>query len=145
MSYGLRSWSHTIWRATVHMVWVTKYRYPVLKWEVQKRVRELIIQVADANDMKILKWAVAKDHIHIHVEYPPKLSISDIAKRMKWRSSRNIQREFEEIKKRYRWKHFWAIWYWYWTTWVVTEEMINEYIEHHREIPNGDLGNIILE
>ena len=145
MSYGLRSGSHTIWRATVHLVRVTKYRYPILQWELQKRLREIVIQVADTNDIRILKWAVSKDHVHVHLEYPPKLSISDIAKRMKWRASRRIQDEFPELRKKYWWKHLRAIWYWYWTTGKLTEEMINEYIEHHRERPNSDMGNIILE
>ena len=45
---------HTITRLTVHIVWVTKYRYHVLKGEVQKRCRELIIQICDAEDIKIL-------------------------------------------------------------------------------------------
>ena len=145
MWYGQRVWSHTIWRATVHIVRVTKYRYPILKGAIQKRLRDLVIQVCDANDIKILKWAVSKDHIHLHLEYPPKISISDIARRLKGKTSRYIQNEFPELKKKYWGKHLWAIWYWYWTTGVITEDMINEYIEHHREIPNKDLWNIILE
>jgi putative transposase len=36
----------------VHIVWVTKYRYAVLKGEVQKRCRELIIQMCDAEDVR---------------------------------------------------------------------------------------------
>ena len=61
----------------VHLVWVTKYRYPVLRGDIQKRCRELIIQICDAEDVQILKGVVSKDHIHMHVEYPSKLSISE--------------------------------------------------------------------
>jgi len=78
-----RKGSHTITRLTVHLVWVTKYRYPVLKGEIQKRCRSLLIQDCDALDIKILKGVVSKDHIHMHVEYPPKLSISAMAKQLK--------------------------------------------------------------
>ena len=45
-----RRGGHTVTRLTVHIVWVTKYRYAVLKGEIQKRCRELIIQVCDAED-----------------------------------------------------------------------------------------------
>ena len=38
-----RSGNHTISKLTVHLVWVTKYRYHVLKGEIQKRCRELLI------------------------------------------------------------------------------------------------------
>ena len=66
-----RRGDHTVTRLTVHIVWVTKYRYAVLKGEIQKRCRELIIQVCDAKDVTILKGAVSKDHVHLHLEYPP--------------------------------------------------------------------------
>jgi REP-associated tyrosine transposase len=49
----------------------------VLRGNVQKRCRELINQICDAEDVRILKGGVSKDHIHMHIEYPPKLSVSD--------------------------------------------------------------------
>jgi putative transposase len=60
--------SHSITRLTVHIVWVTKYRYPVLKGDIQRRCRELIIQICDAEDVRILKGVVSKDHVHMHIE-----------------------------------------------------------------------------
>ncbi|MGG6264402.1 IS200/IS605 family transposase, partial [Leptolyngbya sp. AN03gr2] len=88
-----RRGSHTVTRLTVHLVWVTKYRYPVLKGEIQKRCRELIIQICDAEDVKILKGVVSKDHVHMHIEYPPSKSISDLVRRIKGRTSRLLQQE----------------------------------------------------
>ena len=78
----------TVSRLTVHLVWVTKYRYKVLTGDIQKRCRELLIQVCDAEDVLILSGVVSKDHIHIHIEYPPSVSISNLVKRMKGRASR---------------------------------------------------------
>ena len=49
-----RHGSHTVSRLTVHIVWITKYRYHVLTGDIQKRCRELIIQLCDAEDIKIL-------------------------------------------------------------------------------------------
>ena len=66
---------HTITRFTAHLVWGTKYRYPVLTGDIQQRCRERIIQICDAADVQILKGVVSKDHIHMHIEYPPKLSM----------------------------------------------------------------------
>jgi putative transposase len=48
-----------------------------------------------------LKGVVSKDHIHMLVEYPSKLSVSDLVKRLKGRSSRRLQDEFPASKKRY--------------------------------------------
>src|SRR5665647_1239239 len=85
-----RNGSHTVSRMTAHIVWVTKYRYHVLTGDVQKRCRDIVIQICDSEDVKILKGVVSKDHVHMHIEYPPKHSISDIVKRLKGNSSRKL-------------------------------------------------------
>ena len=85
----------------VHIVWSTKYRYSVLKGEVQIRCRDLIRQICDSQDVSILKGVVSKDHIHLDVSYPPKLSVSDLVKRLKGRTARLLLDEFAELKKRY--------------------------------------------
>ena len=125
-----RQGGHTISSLTAHIVWVTKYRYPVLKGKIQKRCRELLIQVCDAEDERILKGVVSKDHIHMHIEYPAKLSISNFVKRSKGRSSRVLQREYPELKKRYWGRHFLAIGYGAWSTGNVTDELVQAYLEH---------------
>jgi putative transposase len=140
-----RRGSHTVTRLTVHIVWVTKYRYPVLKGEVQKRCRELIMQISDAEDVKILKGVVSKDHVHMHVEYPPSQSVSELMRRIKGRTSRMLQREYLELEKKYWGRHFWAIGYGAWSTGNITEELVQEYLEHHRNPSNEDRENFMLE
>lgn len=66
----MRKGSHTVTRRRCHIVWVTKYLYHVLKGYIQYRCRELIIQICDVEEVKILKRVVSKDHMHIHIEYP---------------------------------------------------------------------------
>ena len=137
--------AHTVSRMTTHLVWVTKYRYPVLTGEVQQRCRALIIQICDSEDVKILKGVVSKDHVHMHIEYPPRLAMSDLVKRLKGRTSRMLQLEFTHLRKRYWGKHFWAIGYGAWSTGNITEELVQQYLEHHRDPGNSDTGNMILE
>jgi len=81
----------------------------------------------------------------MHIEYPPKLSMSDLVKRLKGRTSRRLQQEFPQLKKRYWGRHFWAIGYGGWSTGNITDNMVDEYLEHHRNPSNGDRGNMILE
>lgn len=83
-----RHGNQTVSRLTAHLVWVTKYRYEVLRGDIQLRCRELIIQICDAEDVRILKGVVSKDHVHMPIEYPPKTSLSDLVKRFKGRTSR---------------------------------------------------------
>jgi len=139
-----RKGSHTVSRISCHIVWSTKYRYKVLRGDVQSRCRELLIQICDAESVEILKGVVSSDHIHMHVEYSPKQSISFLVKQMKGRTSRKLQQEFPILGKTYWGKHFWATGYGAWSTGNITDEMVNEYLEHHRK-SNSDNSNFILE
>ena len=141
-----RHGSHTVSNLSAHLVWVTKYRYQVLKGDVQKRCRSILIQGCDAMDVRILKGVVSRDHIHMHIEYPTSLSVSEVVKRLKGRSSRLLQKEFPELKERYWGRHFWAIGYGVWSTGNMSEEFVNQYLEHHRDNPNNSSdGNFIIE
>jgi putative transposase len=137
--------SHTVSRLTAHLVWITKYRYDVLKGDIQLRCRELIIQICDAEDVRILKGVVSKDHVHMLIEYPPKTSLSDLVKRLKGRTSRRLQEEFPRLRKQYWGRHFWAIGYGAWSTGNITEEVVKKYLEHHRHPSNREAGDFILE
>ena len=141
---NIRKGSHSIHQLHVHLVWSTKYRYEVLRGDIQVRCRDLIRQTCDTLDIQILKGVVSKDHVHLHLSYPPKLSISDILKRLKGRSAKILLLEYSELKKRYWGGHLWGIGYGAWSTGNITDEMIQEYLNHHKEGPNSD-QNFILE
>ena len=139
-----RKGSHSVYELHVHIVWSTKYRYGVLRGDVQKRCRDLIRQMCDSMDIRILKGVVSKDHVHLHLSYPAKLSVSDIVKRLKGRSARLLLDEFSELKKRYWGQHLWGIGYGAWSSGNITDEMIDNYLDHHKDNPNSD-QNFILE
>ena len=140
-----RSNGHTVSRLTVHVVWCTKYRYPVLQGDIKQRCRTILIQICESDDIQILKGVITKDHVHIHMDYRPSQSISDIVKRLKGRSSRKLQQEFPELNKKYWGRHFWAIGFGCWSTGNITDEMVNEYLEHHRSPSDTDTSNFIVE
>ena len=137
--------SHSITNLSCHIVWATKYRYAVLRGDVQKRCRDLLIQICNSENVHILKGVVSKDHVHMHVEFPPSLSISVLVKKLKGRSSRMLQQEFPNLNKQYWGRHFWAVGYGAWSTGKITDEMVQEYLEHHKDKPNSEKGNWILE
>ena len=139
-----RTNGHSVSLLTVHIVWVTKYRYPVLEGDIKIRCRTILMQICEAEDIQILKGVVSKDHIHMHIEYRPSQDISTMVKLLKGCSSRKLQMEFPELKKRYWGRHFWAIGFGCWSTGNITDEMVNEYLEHHRK-PNDNSGNFIIE
>jgi len=132
-----RHGSHTVFNIEYHFVWVTKYRYQVLKGDIALRVRELVRQTCEIFEIRILKGVVSKDHVHLLVSAPPTIAPSEIMRRIKGRTSSKLFEEFPNIKKRYWGRHFWARGYFCVTAGQVTDEMIKEYLEHHFE-PNPD-------
>ena len=105
----------------------------------------MLKQIVEAEDMIILKGVISKNHVHMHLSYRPSQSISNIVKKLKGRSSRKLQQEFPELKKMYWGQHFWAIGYGCWSTGNITDEMVNDYLEHHRKSDDKDDSNFIIE
>ena len=58
--------------------------------------------------------------------YPPKLSISELIKRLKGRSSRKILQEYPHLKKRYWGGHFWGIGYGCWSVGNLTFDFLED-------------------
>ncbi len=140
-----RSNNHSVSRLTVHIVWCTKYRYDVLVGDIQLRCRTLLRQICESEDVVILRGVISRNHVHMHVEYRPSLSISTFVKKLKGRSSRKLQQEFPSLKNRYWGRHFWAVGYGCWSTGNITDEMVNEYLEHHRKSNQDGKDNFIIE
>ena len=114
--------------------------------ELRLRVREIIAQVAEEMSIKIVNGVLSADHIHVFVEIPPHISVSEFVKIAKGRSSRKIQQEFPEIRKKYWGCHFWGRGFFSSTSGNVTDDVINEYINRHSDAHlSNNLHNLSLE
>jgi putative transposase len=106
----------------------------------------VIAQVAEEKGVKIINGVLSADHVHLFVSIPPHVSVSDFVKIAKGRSSRKIQQEFPELRKRYWGRHFWCRGFYSTTSGNITDEIINEYINNHIDANKPDNeGNISLE
>ncbi len=85
----------------------------------------------------IVKGVLSRDHVHMFVAVPPQLSISELMRRVKGRSSRKIQQEFPALRKRYWGCHFWARGYFSTTSGNITDDVILQYLEEHIAKPTG--------
>lgn len=133
-----RKGSHSIFNIQLHISWITKYRYKVLKADVGQRAKHLIRQIAVENGVEILSGAIAPDHVHILVSIDPSISVSTLVKYLKGKTSRKLQMEFPELRKKYWGQHLWARGYFAVSVGNVTTDMIHEYIEHHFEGKEGE-------
>ena len=137
-----RKTTHSKYDLKVHLIWVTKYRFNVLVDDIRVRIRDLIRETCDAKDIHIIRGHVGADHVHLYISYPPQLSVTEIMKSIKGRSSRRIQEEFPQLGKKYWGQHFWAIGYAAFSSGEITDAMIREYIKNHQ---GKDYGEFTVE
>jgi putative transposase len=140
MTAEYKTSGHAIFDIQYHLCWCTKYRYPILRDEIGRRCRDLLRQIAMARDVTIIRGALAPDHIHMLVASPPSLAPSKLVQYLKGRSSRKLQMEFDELKRRYWGQHLWARGYFCSTVGTVTDEIIKKYIEEQKWEDDGGQG-----
>lgn len=138
MANEYRKSSHSVFSIQIHLSWITKYRYKILKGEIGQRAKDLIRRICVEEGAEILSGSVSPDHIHILLSINPSTSISKLAKNIKGKTSRKLQMEFPELRKKYWGQHLWACGYFCVSVGNVTKQMIQEYIEHHFEGKEGE-------
>lgn len=140
---GYRRSSHTIYDNRFHLVWVTKYRYHIFDKRKKERCREVIREVCRTNDVDILSGHVSSDHIHIYVSVPPHLAVSKLMQFIKGKTSRVLQIEFPDLKRRYWGRHIWARGYFSATVGEVSDKVIREYIASQEKHHQNDSFNVL--
>ena len=116
-----------------HIVWITKYRKPILTTKRALRTRELIREICLAHSVEILKGHVSKDHVHLLVSAPPQLSVSTLTQYIKGKTSRKLLQEDKQLSKMYWGQHLWARGYFAVSSGTITDEAIMAYIQNQDE------------
>lgn len=124
-----RKSSHCTYDIKYHIVWITKYRKPVLRGSIAERTRESVRMICAANDVEILAGHVGIEHIHLLVSVPPHLSASKLVQYIKGSTSHKLQMEYKELNRQYWGRHLWARGYFVASNGNVTDEVILKYIQ----------------
>ena len=131
---GYRKGSHSLYDIKLHVVWITKYRKPVLHGAVGQRLRDIVRRICEELDVEILAGNVRMDHVHLLLSIPPQLSISKLMQRLKGVSSRKLLQEHQALRKEFWGRHLWARGYFAVSSGNVTDDVIAEYIKNQDEI-----------
>jgi len=131
---AIRRTSHAIFDTRYHLVWVPKYRKWILRGDIWEYVERCFKEIADINEFEIEAMEIAEDHIHIFWGFPPRYSISNVVKRFKGKSAREIFQKYPEVKRELWGGQFWEDGYFARTVGdKVTKDMIKKYIEYHKK------------
>lgn len=91
--------SHVIYRCTYHIVWTPKYRYRVLEGLVKELLSKDIPMLLEWKDCELIEMNIQKDHIHLIVSVPPKISISTLMGTLKGKTASNFSRVTPNLKR----------------------------------------------
>ena len=140
-----RKSAHCIYDLKYHVVWITKYRKPVLGGEIGHRVRELVRRICASLDVEIIKGNIRQDHVHLLVSVPPTLSVSKLVQRMKGVTSRVLLQENKGLNKAFWGRHLWSRGYFVASVGEVTEEIISKYIENQEKMERDEDADFKVE
>ena len=140
-----RKGSHTVYLCHYHFVFIPKYRKPVLRGDIGRRLRELIRDICKALEVDIVQGHIRPDHVHLLLSAPPNLAPSRVMQAIKGKTSHRLMRDFRSLNKEFWGRHLWARGYFVATSGNVTDEVIAKYIADQGVEPQDDADFKVTE
>ncbi len=104
----ISSLSHSKWRCKYHIVFAPKYRRQEIYGKIKADIGKILRMLCERKGVKIIEAEACKDHIHMLVEIPPYLSVSQFMGYLKSKSSLMIFNRHANLKYKYGNRHFWC-------------------------------------
>ena len=113
-----------------HVIFVTKYRGNVFDSEILDKMQELMKRICDDHEVVLKEFNGESDHVHLLIEYPPKLALSKLVNTLKGTSSRELKRSFPELNQvAWRKNALWSPSYFVGSVGGAPLEVLKQYIE----------------
>jgi putative transposase len=97
----IRTGRHCVFVLHAHLVFVTKFRHPVFTDTHLTRLEEIMRSVCADFETELTEFNGADDHVHLLVNFPPKLALSKLVNSLKGVSSRRLRQEFPDLARHY--------------------------------------------
>ena len=126
----LRRGRHVVFNLHVHLVFVAKYRRKVFTKEILDDMRQIFESVCADFEAQLVEFDGENDHVHLLVNYPPKVSISKLVNSLKGVSSRMIrQKNYPSIREKLWGGALWSPSYFAGSCGGASISIIRQYIE----------------
>lgn len=132
MKNEIKSTAHSTYRCQYHIVFAPKYRRKVIYKELRADIGQIIRKLCKEKNVELIEAEACPDHIHILVNIPPYLSISQFMGFLKSKSALMIFDRHANLKYKYGRRNFWARGY-YVDTVGRNQKVIEEYIRNQLE------------
>ena len=121
--------SHTTWNCKYHIVFAPKYRRKIIFRELKQDIANILSMLCKRKEVHIIEAEICSDHVHMLVEIPPKMSVSEFVGYLKGKSTLMIFERHANLKYKYGNRHFWCRGY-YVDTVGKNAKKIEEYIQN---------------
>ena len=133
-STEIRHGRHCIFNMHVHLVFVAKYRREVFSKEVLEELRNIFASVCRDFESELVEFDGESDHVHLLVNYPPKVSVSSLVNSLKGVSSRLIRRmNYPAIRSKLWGNALWSPSYFAGSCGGAPISIIRQYIEQQQK------------
>jgi putative transposase len=121
-----------VYQIGYHIVFCTKYRRKALKGKAWDDCKGIFIRIAEEKGFGISKLEADKDHVHMFVSAPCRISISTLVQWIKGISARRMLQQHPELRRQFYRGHLWNPSYYVGTVGDMSEEVIKRYIESQK-------------
>jgi putative transposase len=105
----IRTGRHCVFALHTHLVFVTKYRHQVFSDRHLRRIEEILRAVCADFEAELVEFHGEATHVHLLVNYPPKVAISKLVNSLKGVSSRRLRQQFPDLARHYwRGQRLWS-------------------------------------
>ena len=125
----IRSGRHCVFNMHVHLVFVTKYRKDVFTKPMLDAMEGMFKKVCLDFEAELTEFNGEDDHVHLLINYPPKVAVSNLVNSLKGVSSRHLRKDFPEIKNKLWGGSLWSPSYFASSCGGAPLEIIKQYIE----------------
>jgi putative transposase len=98
---GVRTGRHCLFVMHVHLVFVTKFRHKVFAGRHLSRMEQIMRDVCADFEAELVEFNGENSHVHLHVNYPPKIAVTRLVNSLKGVSSRRLRQEFPDLARHY--------------------------------------------
>jgi putative transposase len=97
----IRTGRHCVFVLHAHLVFVTKFRHRVFTGTHLTRLEEIMGSVCADFETELREFNGEDNHVHLLVNFPPKVALSKLVNSLKGVSSRRMRQEFPELARHY--------------------------------------------
>ena len=122
-----KSLAHTKWNCKYHIIFAPKCRRKIIFGKLKVEIGKILKELCSWKQVNIIEAEICPDHVHMLVEIPPKISVSNFVGFLKGKSTLLIFERHANLKYKYGNRTFWCRGY-YVDTVGKNKEKIAEYI-----------------